>query len=101
MGLAESTNRVPSTDTSNFALSIGLGTGVSVAPSQKMNIVGSVLGTRLVDSASPIAYGYSDKVAVYCDNGPIFSLSSIAGERRRRKLGNQSKARPTGRGTID
>jgi Zinc carboxypeptidase len=89
------------TDTSNFALSIGLGNGVSVGSAQKMNIVGSVLGARLVDSASPIAYGYNDKVAVYCDNGPIFSLSSIAGERRRRHLGNQSKARPTGRGTID
>jgi Zinc carboxypeptidase len=89
------------TDTSNFALSVGLGDGVSVGSSQKMNIVGSVLGARLVDSTSPIAYGYSDKVAVYCDNGPIFSLSSIAGERRRRHLGNQSKSRPTGRGTID
>jgi Zinc carboxypeptidase len=89
------------TDTSNFALSIGMGTGVSVIPSQKMNIVGSVLGARLVDAASPIAYGYAEKVSVYCDNGPIFSLSSIAGERRRRKLGNQSKSRPTGRGTID
>jgi Zinc carboxypeptidase len=89
------------TDTSNFALSIGMGTGVSISPSQKMNIVGSVLGARLVDAASPIAYGYAEKVSVYCDNGPIFSLSSIAGERRRRKLGNQSKSRPTGRGTID
>jgi hypothetical protein len=89
------------TDTSNFALSIGMGTGVSISPSQKMNIVGSVLGARLVDAASPIAYGYAEKVAVYCDNGPIFSLSSIAGERRRRKLGNQSKSRPTGRGTMD
>src|ERR1700693_3731190 len=89
------------TDTSSFALSIGLGNGVSVGSAQKMNIVGSVLGARLVDSTSPIAYGYGEKVAVYCDNGPIFSLSSIAGERRRRKLGNQSKTRPTGRGTID
>jgi Zinc carboxypeptidase len=89
------------TDTSNFALSIGMGTGVSVGAAQKMNIVGSVLGARLVDATSPIAYGYGDKVSVYCDNGPIFSLSSIAGERRRRKLGNQSKSRPTGRGTID
>ena len=89
------------TDTSNFALSIGLGDGVSVGSSQKLNIVGSVLGARLVDSTSPIAYGYSEMVSVYCDNGPIFSLSSIAGERRRRKLGSQSKSRPTGRGTID
>jgi hypothetical protein len=89
------------TDTSSFAVAIGLGTGVGVTPSQKMNIVGSVLGAQLVDATSPIAYGYSDKVSVYCDNGPIFSLSSIAGERRRRHLGNQSKARPTGRGTVD
>jgi hypothetical protein len=89
------------TDTSSFALSIGLGNGVSVGPAQKLNIVGSVLSARLVDSASPIVYGYGEKVAVYCDNGPIFSLSSIAGERRRRRLGNQSKSRPTGRGTID
>jgi hypothetical protein len=89
------------TDTSRFALAIGLGEGVNLGTSEKMNIVGSVLGARLVDGASPIAYGFPEKVAVYCDNGPIFSLSSIAGERRRRRLGNHSKERPTGRGTLD
>jgi hypothetical protein len=89
------------TDTSRFALSIGLANGVGVGTPQKMNIVGSVVGTRLVDAASPIAYGYDEKVAAYCDNGPIFSLSSIAGERRRRHLGGETKSRPTGRGTID
>jgi hypothetical protein len=89
------------TDTSRFALSIGLAEGVTVGTPQKMNIVGSVVGTRLVDAASPIAYGYDEKGAAYCDNGPIFSLTSIAGERRRRHLGNGTKARPTGRGTID
>jgi hypothetical protein len=89
-------------DTSSFALSIGLADGVSVSASQKMNIVGSVVGTRLVDAASPIAYGYDEKVAAYCDNGPIFSLSSIAGSRgRRRRLGAEMNSRPTGRGTID
>jgi zinc carboxypeptidase len=89
-------------DTSSFALSIGLADGVSVSASQKMNIVGSVVGTRLVDAASPIAYGYDEKVAAYCDNGPIFSLSSIAGAGgRRRRLGAEMNSRPTGRGTID
>src|ERR1700687_215227 len=58
------------TDTSRFALSIGLADSVSVADSQKLNIVGSVLGTRLVDAASPIAYGYDEKLSAYCDNGP-------------------------------
>ncbi|HXJ05318.1 MAG TPA: M14 family zinc carboxypeptidase [Candidatus Acidoferrum sp.] len=89
------------TDTSRFALSIGLADGVSVGNAQKMKIVGSVVGTRLVDGASPIAYGYDEKLAAYCDNGPIFSLSSISGGRGFRRLGGPMHTRPTGRGTMD
>ena len=89
------------TDTSRFALSIGLADGVSVGAGQRMKIVGSVVGTRLVDGASPIAYGYDEKLSAYCDNGPIFSLSSIAGARGFRRLGGEMHTRPTGRGTLD
>jgi hypothetical protein len=89
------------TDTSQFALSIGLGEGVSAARSDKMKIVGAVLGARTVDESSPIAYGYSEKVSVYCDNGPVFSLASLAGARGRRRLGEETHTRPTGRGTAD
>jgi hypothetical protein len=89
------------TDTSNFALSIGLANGISAHNSEKMKIVGSVVGTRLVDAASPIAYGYDEKISAYCDNGPIFSLSSLAGARGRRRLGEETHSRPTGRGTAD
>jgi hypothetical protein len=89
------------TDTSRFAVSIGMTEGVSLVPSQKENIVGAVVGTRLVDDASPIAYGYTEKNAAYCDQCAIFSLSNISGERRRRRLGSHSKERPTGRGTAD
>ena len=89
------------TDTSRFALSIGLADGVSVGNAQRMKIVGSVLGTRLVDGASPIAYGFDEKLSAYCDNGPIFSLSSISGGRGFRRLGGEMHTRPTGRGTMD
>jgi hypothetical protein len=89
------------TDTSQFALAIGLADGVSVGSAQKMKIVGSVVGTRLVDAASPIAYGYDEKLSVYCNNGPIFSLSSISGARNSRRLGAEMHTRPTGRGTMD
>jgi Zinc carboxypeptidase len=89
------------TDTSKFALSIGLADGVSVGNAQRMKIVGSVVGTRLVDGASPIAYGYDEKLSAYCDNGPIFSLSSVSGARGFRRLGTESRTRPTGRGTAD
>jgi Zinc carboxypeptidase len=89
------------TDTSRFALAIGLADGVSVGNAQKMKIVGSVVGTRLVDGASPIAYGYDEKLSAYCDNGPIFSLTSVSGARGGRRLGAESRTRPTGRGTMD
>ncbi len=91
---------ITATDTSQFALTLGLAPGVSAANSDKMKIVGSIVGTRVVDASSPIAYGYSDKVSTYCDNGPIFSLSSLLGSRRRH-LGPESNGRPTGRGTKD
>jgi hypothetical protein len=74
---------------------------VNAARSEKMKIVGAVVGTQLVDGASPIAYGYDEKIPAYCDDGVIFSLSSVAGGRRRRHLGPDMKQRPTGRGTKD
>jgi hypothetical protein len=88
------------TDTSQFAISVGLGTGVSASASEKMKIVGAIVGTRLVDSGSPIAYGYGEKLSAYCDNGPIFSLNSVIGSRRRR-VAPESNTRATGRGTKD
>ncbi|MGB7436353.1 MAG: hypothetical protein WBW49_13140, partial [Candidatus Acidiferrum sp.] len=87
------------TDTSQFALSMGLANGVTAANSEKMKIVGAVVGTRLVDAASPIAYGYDEKVSAYCDNGPIFNVNSMLGSRRH--LSSEAKGRPTGRGTKD
>jgi hypothetical protein len=88
------------TDTSQLALSMGLANGVTTANSEKMKIVGAVVGTRLVDATSPIAYGYDEKLSAYCDNGPIFSVNSMLGSRRRH-LGPDKNSRPTGRGTKD
>ena len=89
------------TDTSSLALALGFADGIATQNANKLKVVGSVLGTRLVDDSSPIAYGYDEKGAAYCDNGPIFSLSSIAGQRARRRLGPEMHARPTGRGSAD
>src|SRR5215467_8032029 len=88
-------------DTAQFASQAGLTSSVNSARSEKLKIVGSVVATRLVDGASPIAYGYGEKVAAYCDDAPVFSLTSIAGARRRRRLGPAMSERPTGRGGKD
>ncbi|HWG60039.1 MAG TPA: M14 family zinc carboxypeptidase [Candidatus Acidoferrales bacterium] len=88
-------------DTSNFAVTLGFTHGVSIERPRNMKIVGSVLGARLVDGASPIAYGYDDKLSVYCDDGPVFDLSNLSSGRGPRNLGGEEKNRPTGRGTLD
>ena len=43
--------------------------------------VGDILRMKTVDSASPIAYGYGDSLAMYCSNGPIFNISNMVGGR--------------------
>jgi len=93
---------ITSMDTADLAASTGFTPGLSVAPRQRLRIVGSVVRSKTVDGASPIAYGYTDNLAIWCDNGPIFNLSNIAGARGGRRLGpDDGGNRPTGRGTAD
>lgn len=88
-------------DTANLAISLGLTHGVSSARSPRERIVGSVIRTDFVDSASPIAYGYSnDPLSVYCSNCPAFDVSSMVGGRGFRRLGEEMSTRATGRGTL-
>src|SRR5262249_46444637 len=87
-----------------LAVPFGLAPGVSIAPSQKLKVTGSVLRAKVVDAASPIVYGYGDALSAYCSDGPIFNLSNLAGGRggrRRRSRDDDEKERPTGRGTAD
>jgi hypothetical protein len=89
-------------DTADLAASTGFTPGLTVAARQRMRIVGSVVRSKTVDATSPIAYGYSDGLAIWCDNGPIFNLSNIYGARGGRRLGpDDGGNRPTGRGTED
>ena len=88
-------------DTANLAVTLGLTHGVSVARTPHERIIGSVVRADLVDPKSPIAYGYGDKLSVYCFNGPSFDLSNIVGRSGFRRLGAATKERPTGRGTLN
>ena len=88
-------------DTAQFAASLGLEDGVNAARGQKLKSVGSVLKTSVMDASSPIAYGYGDTLSAYCDNGPVFSLTSIVGGGGFRRLGGETRTRATGRGTVN
>jgi hypothetical protein len=88
-------------DTADLAVQSGLAPGVSTTQRQRMRIIGSVVRSKTVDAASPIAYGYTDNLAIWCDNGPILNVSNILGGRAGRRLGGDETTRPTGRGTAD
>jgi Zinc carboxypeptidase len=91
-----------SMDTAEFAATTGMTPGLSVAARQRLRIVGSVVRSKMVDSTSPIAYGYTDNLAIWCENGPIFNVSNLATGGGGRRLGpDDGGNRPTGRGTAD
>ena len=89
-------------DTADLAVASGFTPGLSVTARQRLRIVGSVVRSKTIDATSPIAYGYTDNLALWCDNGPIFNLSNVFGGRGGRRLGpDDGGNRPTGRGTAD
>jgi hypothetical protein len=90
-----------SMDTADLAVTTGMTPGLSVAQRQRMRIIGSVVRSKMIDATSPIAYGYTDNLALWCDNGPIFNVSNSVGGGGGRRLGGDDTNRPTGRGTPD
>jgi hypothetical protein len=80
-------------------------------PGSASRVVGSLLRTRVVDEASPLAYGIPDHLAMYSDSGESFSVSTSVGGAGRGGGGAGTGAagggrgggagRPTGRGTPD
>ena len=87
-------------DSAAFAVNTGFTPGVSIQASTRLRAIGDVLKTRMVDAASPIAYGYGDTLSVYCFNGPIFNISNVAGGGGGGRRGGATQ-RTTGRGTAD
>jgi len=87
-------------NTASFALQYGFTSGVSLNPAGQSRVVGSLLRSRVVDPASPIAYGIIDSLAVLSEDGESFSVNSTLGGRGGGRFGEQA-GRPTGRGTAN
>ncbi len=88
-------------DTASFAVSLGFTAGVSASAPQRMRAPGTVVRSKMVDAASPIAYGYNESLAIFYSSGPIFGVSNTAGGRGGRRGGGEGGDRLTGRGTPD
>src|SRR5262249_5346194 len=88
-------------DTSHFSTAFGFAPGVSISSPQRLRVTGSVLRSRMVDSSSPVAYGYNDRLAIFCASGPIFNVSNTVGGRGGRRFSGEGGERFTGRGGPD
>jgi len=65
-------------DTARFAIDVGLAPGVSITPTDKLKVVGSVLQAQFVDRKSPIAASYArDDLAIYSAEGQSFKVSNL------------------------
>jgi hypothetical protein len=87
-------------NTADMAVTFGLASGVSLNSAARLHVVGSLLRIKVMDDASPLAYGIRDSLAVYSDDGASFSVTNVLGTRGGR-FPDSATARPTGRGTAD
>ena len=87
-------------NTAEMAVTFGLASGVSLNVAGRLHVVGSLLRSKVVDDASPLAYGIRDSLALYSDDGRSFSVTNVLGTRGGR-FSDSATARPTGRGTAD
>src|SRR5262249_22866157 len=92
---------ITANDTANFAVSFGFAPGVGITAPQRVHVTGSALRSKMIDSASPVVYGYSDNLAIFASNPPIFTLTNMIGGGGRRGGPEDQNQRPTGRGTAD
>ncbi|MEO7039852.1 MAG: hypothetical protein ABI446_10455, partial [Gemmatimonadaceae bacterium] len=91
---------ITAANTSEFATTYGLASGVSVNHAERGHVIGSVLRSRIVDGASPITYGVPDGLGVYSADGTSFSVSNTKGGYRGSRYGEDT-TRASGRGTLD
>ena len=92
---------IAASDTTTFAVNFGFTPGVSMAPSGGLKVTGSALRSKTIDAASPIVYGYSDNLAIFASNPPVFNISNMVGGGGGRRSPAEEHQRPTGRGTPD
>ena len=83
-------------DTAEFAINEGLAPGVFLNKADGVNITGSVLGAQFVDTKSPVANGYGDKLAVYSAEGMAFTIGDMTVPWH--LTTEKDLKRPTGRG---
>jgi len=67
------------TGNASIPIDYGIIEGVAINSTPQLRASGSVIESVIADKRSPIAYGYGDKLAVYFNQSPVFSVSAGGG----------------------
>jgi hypothetical protein len=67
------------TGNASIPIDYGIIEGVTIGSTPQLRASGSVINAAVADKRSPIAYGYGDKLAVYFNQSPVFSVSAGGG----------------------
>ena len=62
-----------------FPIDVGLVRRVGIKRTRSLAVRGAVLKTKIADLKSPITYGYSDTLAVYFSQRPVFQVNKKVG----------------------
>ena len=89
---------IGATSGATFTMTQGFAAGVSEFATPRRQADGTLLRSRMVDAASPIAYGVMDHLAVFSDNGASFTVGG-GGGRGGRGGGGAAAPAAGGRGT--
>ena len=79
----------------NLPIQLGFAEGVSVDQTRQLQARGAIFNATVEDKASPIVYGYDDRVAVYFNQAPVFRVSLAGGFG-----GSETVGRLSGRGSA-
>jgi hypothetical protein len=91
------------TGNASIPIEYGIIEGVTISSTPQLRASGSVINAAVADKRSPIAYGYGDKLAVYFNQSPVFSVSAgggFGGFGGGGRGAAPASGRPTGRGTL-
>ncbi|MGH9814553.1 MAG: M14 family zinc carboxypeptidase, partial [Candidatus Acidiferrales bacterium] len=66
---------IPVTASTALPIELGMTEGVSITETRQLAARGAIVNATVDDKASPIAYGYDDKLSVYFSQSPVFRVS--------------------------
>ncbi len=87
------------TNSSSLPVHFGLAQGITIKETPELWARGSIFQAEVVDTNSPITYGYDKQLAVYFSNSPVLARGSAGGSQRYQMSGGAS-GRVSGRGGL-